>query len=585
MNPENPIDTEENQQVADEEVVEIEDSLDTEIPPSHKTDVTPQPPVERFEDLHTLHPKLMHQINQIKWTAPTPVQGLCLPYTLKGRDVAGFAQTGTGKTGVFLITIANHILHKQEANGPQDDLGFPTAVILAPTRELAMQIDGDAQNILEPLGIRSMAVFGGVDYEKQASQIKKGVDVIVATPGRLKDYFQKGVFKLRSCGIFVCDEADRMFDMGFIEDVEYFLEKLDEKAQKLLFSATTNEQVKELAFEYLETPEYISVNPEVITPERIEQHSIICESRHKLKVMLGLLQDHKPSCAIIFTNTKLVAEWLHYKLANNGIEVDVITGDLPQKKRIALIHKIKAGSLKVLIATDVASRGLHIAGVTHVYNFDLPDEAANYVHRIGRTARAGAKGQSWSLVCEDYGQNLAPINQLLGETAAVTSFWYDPRYLEIEDKSGNPYKDPNFKGNTMTRTLDRSGGEKSPRRPERDGQGGGRRGGRDGESGRDDQKAHGKKSSGPRGERRPERGDRGDRKGGNGRTAEGGRGPRQGRDQKQPQSQQARGFKDRRYTRPQQTLSTATPLKSGEQSTSFFGLIKRMFGALFKSKN
>lgn len=450
---------------------------------------------EKFADL-PIDQRVQDAIVQLGWTVPTPVQKLCLPFTLKGREVAGFAQTGTGKTGVFLITASNKLL----AEGRQTEDGdgrLPRVIVLAPTRELAMQIEDDAQNLLKHTGLTSVAIFGGVDYDKQAKRLRDGVDVIVATPGRLMDYTKKGVVKLNDVKVFVCDEADRMFDMGFIEDVEFFLKRIPETAQKLLFSATTNEQVKELAFEYLESPEYISVNPEVLTPEKIEQQAIHVHAKDKLKVMMGLLRDNNPDCAIIFTNTKLTADWLWFKLSRNGFEVDLITGDLPQKKRIRLIERIKRGELKALIATDVASRGLHISRVTHVYNFDLPDDPSNYIHRIGRTARAGARGTAISLVCDDYGQNLAGINQLLGSAHALTSAWFDEGYLKIEDKAGNP-----FQG----RNRHREHGEAEPgdnqREREASGEGPQDRGPR---RDRGDRPRHG-----ARGER-PERGPRGDR--------------------------------------------------------------------------
>jgi ATP-dependent RNA helicase RhlB len=417
-------------------------------------DEGPSESLASFEDA-PLSAALRQAIFDLGWKTPTPVQGMCLPLTLVGRDVAGFAQTGTGKTGVFLISTAqrileqrasNHATARSQAGGASREradsaAGYPLALVLAPTRELAMQIEQDAQNLFGRLGISSIAVFGGIDYDKQAKRLKEGVDVIIATPGRLKDYFEKKLVRLDQCKIFVCDEADRMFDMGFIEDVEFFLGKLPEDVQKLLFSATTNDQVKELAFEYLDKPAYISVNPETLTPERIEQHAVIVDAPNKLKVMLGMLEEHKPECSIIFTNTKLTAEWLHYKLSHNGIDVDLITGDLPQRKRIQLIHKIKEGKVKALIATDVASRGLHISRITHVYNFDLPQEPANYVHRIGRTARAGARGSSWSLVCDDYGQNFAGIKELLGDQFPVKSKWFDAAYESIIDKAGNPFEE------------------------------------------------------------------------------------------------------------------------------------------------
>ncbi len=430
------------------------------------------PVVETFEELN-LAPALMAAIKEIGWTKPTLIQGMGLPLTTKGQDLAGFSQTGTGKTGVFLITIAHQILKLREAGG-EDNLG-PKAIILAPTRELAVQISSDAELLFKHLGITSMAVFGGVDYEKQASQIRGGVDVVMATPGRLKDYYQKKIFSTKDCCLFICDEADRMLDMGFIDDVEYFLSKLSPETQKLLFSATTNEKVKELAFEYLENPKYISANPEVMTPERIKQYAVVCESTEKLRVMLGMLREHQPVCSVIFTNTKIVAEWLQYKLQKNGIEVDLITGDLPQTKRIALVQRIKNNEVKALIATDVASRGLHISSITHVYNFDLPDDAANYVHRIGRTARAGAEGSAYSLVCEDYGHNLLAIQSYMGENIAIDTYQAPDAYLAIEDQASNPYKDPSFKGNRMKDEESARGSRQSAPRGARNDNRGGKR--------------------------------------------------------------------------------------------------------------
>ncbi len=388
-----------------------------------------------------LDPDLLVTItSKIGWPTPTPIQSMCLPHTLKGRDVAGFAQTGTGKTGVFLITLAQHIKQRHlEPNKPSDK-GQPFGVVLTPTRELALQIAEECQKFFSFLGFKSLAVYGGSSWEEQAAKLQQGVDIVIATPGRLKDFYQKQIIALDKTDIFVCDEVDRMFDMGFIDDVEFFLNSIKETTQKLVFSATTNDKVKELAFEYLNHPEYISVSGDEIAPDRIEQHAIICETHNKFKILLGLLSQHQPKRCIIFTNTKLTASWLQYKLKKNEFNADVITGDLPQSKRIDLIRKIKNGQINILIATDVASRGLHISDISHVYNFDLPDDASNYVHRIGRTARAGATGASYSLVCEEYANNFLPIQELLGANAPKSS-WYDETFLQIEDKSGNPFEE------------------------------------------------------------------------------------------------------------------------------------------------
>lgn len=407
--------------------------------PSEKVEVEEKKEEGPFEALG-VGSEILEALDKIGWSKPTPIQVMCLPESLNGKDVAGFAQTGTGKTGVFLITAAHNVLRNRKKSGKSKETKAPSAIVLAPTRELAIQIDNDCKGLFPLLDISSVAVYGGADYEKQEAILKNGVDIVIATPGRLKDFFEKEVVILNQCGLFVCDEADRMFDMGFIDDVEFFLDKLPDVCQKLLFSATSNDHVKELAFEYLEKPNYLYANPETITPEKINQEAYICESKNKLKVLLGMLEEYKPACSVIFVNTKLVAEWLHFKLENNDVSADLITGDLPQKKRIALISKIKRGEVKALIATDVASRGLHIASLTHVFNFDLPDDPANYVHRIGRTARAGSAGTAISFVCEDYGQNLAAINKLLGDDFDLTSKWHEDRYLEIKDKAPNPYK-------------------------------------------------------------------------------------------------------------------------------------------------
>jgi ATP-dependent RNA helicase RhlB len=551
--------------------------------------------VDSFDDLD-LEPELYEVIKKLGWTNPTPVQGKCLPLTTTGRDVAGFAQTGTGKTGVFLITLANTIKRAKD----NQQKGWPKAIILVPTRELAVQIHSDAQPFLDSLSISSLAVYGGVDYEKQANRIKQGVDVIVATPGRLKDYFQKGFLNLKHCNQFVCDEADRMFDMGFVEDIEFFLSKLTEKTQKLLFSATTNDEVRELAFEYLEAPEYISVNPEVMTPERIEQHAILCESTQKLRVMLGLLREHQPSCAIIFTNTKLVAEWLHYKLTGNGIEADLITGDLPQRKRISLINRIKNGEIKALIATDVASRGLHISGITHVYNFDLPNEASNYVHRIGRTARAGARGHSYSLVCEDYGHNLQDIKDYLGDQVQIDTEWYKEEYLDIEDQAGNPYQDPDFKGNSMRSESSSQGRNDKRRSNARNGgkgkQGGGgdnrRRQGGGGDNRR--QQGGGQK---PRNDR--SRGDDSQnerRQGGQKKRRAAGSGGGQGGQQRQHSRKKRSGqHPNRRRQQPKKTAAetnqqpksaaNSTQSKQAETPSSIGGMFKKIVSVMFGRKN
>lgn len=391
--------------------------------------------LERFEDA-ALNPLILSTLREIGWEEPTPIQRQCLPFSLAGKDVAGFAQTGTGKTGVFLVTLAQKWLSRNTT----EEYKRPFAVVLAPTRELAIQIEEDGQKFFNKLGMKSVAIYGGSDWDKQAEDLKKGVDVIMATPGRLRDYEKNQLLDFGNVQLFVCDEVDRMFDMGFIDEVEFFLSKLDDRAQKLIFSATTNDKVEELAFQYLNNPEYISINSDDIAPNAIEQHAFICEVQDKFKLLLGLIkQNGESQKSIIFANTKLTAAWLDFKLKGNNIDSHLITGDLPQAKRIKLIKKIKEGKINFLIATDVASRGIHISGITHVYNFDVPDDAANYVHRIGRTARAGEKGTSYVFVCDEYGGNYLGIQKLLLRDAPVP-VWPDQELIDgVEDLSGNPF--------------------------------------------------------------------------------------------------------------------------------------------------
>jgi ATP-dependent RNA helicase RhlB len=566
---------------------------------------------EEFDDA-PWEPRLREAIHKLGWKTPTPIQSLCLPHAFNGSDVAGFAQTGTGKTAVFLLTIAQKILTLPERpENAIEHVCHPYAVVLSPTRELAMQITQDAEGLLNDLSIKTLAVFGGVDYEKQARILRSGVDLIVATPGRLKDYYEKGIVSLESCKVFICDEVDRMFDMGFIADVEYFMSRLPEEVpvQKLIFSATTNDDVKELAFKYLDRPEYIAANPEELTPENIEQHFVIAEAPNKLRVMLGMLQDHNPSRSIIFTNTKLTAEWLQYKLSHNGVEADLLTGDLPQRKRISLIDKIKAGNLKALIATDVASRGLHIKDITHVYNFDLPEEAANYVHRIGRTARAGAHGASYSLVCEDYGENLRGIESLLGDKYPIKCEWYDERYLQISDNAGNPFEDrmrgrrnPESEDSMSEQDNDNNQEQREGGRREHGGERGRRHGGGGHHHGRRD-RHEGRHGGG--GESRHEGRREGRHGGGEGRHEgrrdhrhEGQRPPREGGQGQQEHQQRFDGEGGQRGRRrrggrgrgrdrfePRRDQQPAAHTARPSSGVSVGGLIKRIFGAFFKKKN
>jgi ATP-dependent RNA helicase RhlB len=382
-----------------------------------------------------LHEGVLAALKRVKYVRPTDVQALCLPHTIEGRDIAGFAQTGTGKTAVFLITASHRLLSEEMKSGEK---GAPAVLVLVPTRELAAQIQSEADALLKELKITTLSIFGGsADIDKQTKALAAGVDVVVATPGRLFDLHRQGAISFDHVGLLVCDEADRMLDMGFVEDVERVLTLIPEKSQKLLFSATGSTKVHELAFEFLNNPEYIETTPEHITPENITQWCYATRAEEKFRVLLSSIREQNPTCAIVFTNTKVVAEWVGYKLAANGIEAEVLTGDIPQNRRLSLIKAIKNGEMKVLVATDVLSRGLHVTGLSHVYNFDVPDEPESFIHRIGRTARAGAKGSAITLVCEDYGYNMGAVEELLGfsvEMKDIPTAW-----LETEDRSDFPF--------------------------------------------------------------------------------------------------------------------------------------------------
>ncbi|HMK48489.1 MAG TPA: DEAD/DEAH box helicase, partial [Thermodesulfovibrionales bacterium] len=340
----------------------------------------------KFEEL-PINQKVLEGIKAAGFTECTPVQALTLPEALKGRDIAAQAQTGTGKTAAFLIAVFSRML---EVTSPGRGLS-PRALIIAPTRELVIQINAEARILGGPAGFRILPVFGGIDYLKQRQEISKGVDVLIGTPGRLIDYLKQKVYSLRKTQFLVIDEADRMFDMGFISDLRFLLRRMSpyDKRQSMLFSATLSNRVLELCYEHMNMPERFSVTPENITVEQVEQELYHVGSSEKFGLLLGMLQREPGGRLLVFCNTKAAAEKVESQLKANGYKAASITGDIPQEKRMKVLSRFKDGTLSILVATDVASRGLHIEGVTHVINYDLPQDPEDYVHRIGRTARAG----------------------------------------------------------------------------------------------------------------------------------------------------------------------------------------------------
>jgi len=337
----------------------------------------------------------------------TPIQQQTLPISLAGKDVAGQAQTGTGKTIAFLLATYHTLINKVATNNKSG----VRALILAPTRELAIQIYNDALIIGKHTDIKIGLAYGGTDYEKQRKTLEDGVDILIGTPGRTIDFFKQKVFNLRNADVLVLDEADRMFDLGFINDIRYLLRRLPEPEQRLnlLFSATLSFKVTELAYEHMNNPEMVRIEPEQITAKKVVESMYYPAEDEKIPLLIQILNDEKPERGIIFINTKHNADRLNRYLEGNDFDNAVLSGDVPQKKRQQILQRFQEGKLPLLIATDVAARGLHIPAVSHVFNFDLPQDAEDYVHRIGRTARSGASGKAISFACETYAYSLPDI--------------------------------------------------------------------------------------------------------------------------------------------------------------------------------
>lgn len=384
----------------------------------------------KFDSLG-LHEDLLRGINDAGFKRCTPVQEQSLPESLEGKDIISQSQTGSGKTAVFLITAYTRLLKCTIKSS-----GKPKVLIMVPTRELAHQVDQDAKKLGKYLPFRSVTIYGGVGYDKQVSALKEGVDIVVATPGRMIDLYKSKNLSFDSIEIFVIDEADRMFDMGFAPDVRYIANRLpkDRARQTMLFSATIDSNVRRLAAQYMK-PDLITieVEPEQITVDSIDQKICYVSNEEKLPVLMALLNRPDVLRVIVFTNMKRTAEMLEWKLKENSFPAKVLTGDVSQAKRQRIMDSMKSGKVRILIATDVAARGIHIDGVSHVINYDLPEDAASYVHRVGRTARAGKSGKAYSLVCEDHALNLPEIEKYIEHK--IESEWIEDAEI-IEDKAG-----------------------------------------------------------------------------------------------------------------------------------------------------
>ncbi len=385
----------------------------------------------RFHDFD-LDNSIMRAIQEIGFEYCTPIQAKTLPETLQGKDVTAKAQTGTGKTAAFLITILQLIIKNEKY---AKKTGEPVALILAPTRELVLQIAKDAENLSKYTNINVQAVFGGMDYNKQLKLLNKvKADIIVATPGRLLDYINKKAISLSKIDFFVVDEADRMMDMGFIPDMNKIVRQLPgEGRQTMFFSATLSDEILRLADNWTFDPVMIEVETENVTASTIKQFAYVVSEDEKLAVLVNLLKKHKKDKSMIFCNRKDTASNLMQSLKSYGISCAVITGDLPQKKRIRVLDNFKNKRINVLIATDVAARGIHIDDVAAVFNYQLPEHAENYVHRIGRTGRAGLSGISYCFATEEDGLQIPLIEEFIGEK--IESVFPEDELLEIKENN------------------------------------------------------------------------------------------------------------------------------------------------------
>jgi ATP-dependent RNA helicase RhlB len=369
----------------------------------------------RFSNLE-LSDIILQGLTDAGFTHCTPIQDRALPILLRDKDMAGQAQTGTGKTATFLLATFQRLI-----NDESEKINNPRAIIIAPTRELAIQIHKDALLLSKHLTLKFALIYGGTDYQKQLDKIKSNVDIIIGTPGRIIDFYQQKAFTLDNIQVMVMDEADRMFDLGFIKDIRFLLRRMPEADKRLnmLFSATLSYKVTELAYEHMNNPVLIRIESEEVTSKAIDQYAFCPANEQKIPLLVGILNQYQPQRSIIFVNTKRCAELLEDTLNANGYKTAALSGDVPQDKRQRILNDFQENNITLLIATDVAARGLHIADVSHVFNYDLPQDVEDYVHRIGRTARFGASGVAISFICEEYAYSMPDIEAYTEQKIAI----------------------------------------------------------------------------------------------------------------------------------------------------------------------
>ncbi len=405
---------------------------------------------------------LLRGIEEAGFRFCTPIQAATLPLALAGQDVAGQAQTGTGKTAAFLLATFHRLLQQPP---PDRRPNQPLAVMLAPTRELAIQIHKDAEALGKYTAFKLGLVYGGTGYDSQRRMLEEGIDILIGTPGRIIDYLKQGVFDLKAVQVMVLDEADRMFDLGFIKDIRFLLRRMPPPTERLglLFSATLSYRVNELAYEHMNNPQLVKIESDKVTADRVVQSLYHTGSDEKLPLLVGLLRKLAVNRGLVFINTKGGAERVQSWLNANGIDARVLSGDVPQPKRQRLLHEFFEGEFPILVATDVAARGLHIPEVSHVFNFDLPQDAEDYVHRIGRTARAGATGEAISFACEEYAFSLPDIETYIGHKIPVARITED-LLAKLERPPRGEYRERPERDRRGGR---RDGRERGPRRESR----------------------------------------------------------------------------------------------------------------------
>ncbi len=425
---------------------------------------------QRFTDFD-LDPSILLGIEEAGFEYCTPIQAETLPHLLAGRDVAGQAKTGTGKTAAFLVALFQHLLtHPAPASRTDTQ---PRALVLAPTRELAIQIDKDARLIGRHLDMRLRLIYGGTGYESQRKELQSGVDVLIGTPGRIIDYLKQGIYSFDALQVVVLDEADRMFDLGFIKDIRYLFRKMPAPAERLnmLFSATLSLRVNELAYEHMNSPEKVTIESDKVTVDQVTQKVYFPSNTDKLPLLLGFLKKAGDTRTLVFMNTKHQSERVVNQLQRSGLSAGVLSGDVPQKKRERLLERFVAGEVNVLVATDVAARGLHIPDVSLVVNYDLPQDPEDYVHRIGRTARAGAAGDAVSFACETFAFSLPDIEDFIGQKIEPAS--YDQDMLVQPPRGGSAPSKPR-RGDRKGAPGTERRGRRGPDRGEKAAESGGR---------------------------------------------------------------------------------------------------------------